>query len=147
MRKVQYTGNKTWFLEINNRINIPLREKEGGGGRRWEFRVALLEARQETTMFKAISGTVVCCRHVTVGSESTATANAINPYPMVINAIVQAWWGTLDGTPMGSPTFLAAPLDWPDCCALCSESNGESLNANLVSPLFQVRIVHGLKVG
>lgn len=36
----------------------------------------------------------------------------------------EAWWGSLEGSPDGEPVVLDAPLDWPDCCALCSNSNG-----------------------
>lgn len=35
----------------------------------------------------------------------------------------EAWWGSLEGSPEGEPVMLDAPLDWPDCCALCSDSN------------------------
>eukprot|EP00903_Cladosiphon_okamuranus_P020866 g19162.t1 len=36
----------------------------------------------------------------------------------------EAWWGSLEGTPSGEPVVLDAPLDWPDCCALCSNNDG-----------------------
>lgn len=36
----------------------------------------------------------------------------------------EAWWGNLEGEPEGDPVVLDAPLDWPDCCALCSDSSG-----------------------
>ncbi|CAN0358931.1 unnamed protein product [Ectocarpus sp. 12 AP-2014] len=32
----------------------------------------------------------------------------------------EAWWGGLEGSPDGEPVVLDAPLDWPDCCALCN---------------------------
>ena len=35
----------------------------------------------------------------------------------------EAWWGSLRGQPQGDPVVLNAPLDWPDCCALCSDTN------------------------
>ncbi|CAN0300691.1 unnamed protein product [Scytosiphon promiscuus] len=37
----------------------------------------------------------------------------------------EAWWGDLEASPVGEPVVLDAPLDWPDCCALCSKSNGD----------------------
>eukprot|EP00752_Nemacystus_decipiens_P003476 g3211.t1 len=36
----------------------------------------------------------------------------------------EAWWGSAEGTPEGDPVVLDAPLDWPDCCALCSSGGG-----------------------
>ncbi|CAN0080345.1 unnamed protein product [Scytosiphon promiscuus] len=38
----------------------------------------------------------------------------------------EAWWGSLEGSPVGEPVVLDAPLDWPDCCALCSNSGGDN---------------------
>ncbi|CAM9770863.1 unnamed protein product, partial [Laminaria digitata] len=35
----------------------------------------------------------------------------------------EAWWGSLSGQPQGDPVVLNAPLDWPDCCALCSDTS------------------------
>ncbi|CAM9531462.1 unnamed protein product, partial [Ectocarpus sp. 12 AP-2014] len=35
----------------------------------------------------------------------------------------EAWWGGLQGAPEGEPVVLGAPLDWPDCCALCSRDS------------------------
>ncbi|CAB1113359.1 unnamed protein product [Ectocarpus sp. CCAP 1310/34] len=40
-----------------------------------------------------------------------------------------AWWGGLGGSPNGEPVVLDAPLDWPDCCALCS-GGGDDDGAN-----------------
>ncbi|CBN78446.1 expressed unknown protein [Ectocarpus siliculosus] len=37
----------------------------------------------------------------------------------------EAWWGGLEGSPDGEPVVLDAPLDWPDCCALCSGSGSD----------------------
>ena len=40
----------------------------------------------------------------------------------------EAWWGSLDGTTVNDePVVLDAPLDWPDCCALCSKSGKNAL--------------------
>ena len=38
----------------------------------------------------------------------------------------EASWGSVDGQPQGDPVVLNAPLDWPDCCALCSDANAIS---------------------
>ncbi|CAM9247604.1 unnamed protein product [Hapterophycus canaliculatus] len=41
----------------------------------------------------------------------------------------EAWWGSLEGSAEGEPVILDAPLDWPDCCALCSNSVGDNTTA------------------
>ena len=35
----------------------------------------------------------------------------------------ESWWGELEGVPLGEETVLEAPLDWPDCCSLCSQNS------------------------
>ncbi|CAN0023178.1 unnamed protein product [Ectocarpus fasciculatus] len=50
----------------------------------------------------------------------------------------EAWWGGLEGSPDGEPVVLDAPLDWPDCCALCSgggndDGNGSGTNSTCVA--------------
>ena len=39
----------------------------------------------------------------------------------------EAWWGSMSGQPQGAPVVLNAPLDWPDCCALCSNADGDDM--------------------
>ncbi|CAN0417089.1 unnamed protein product, partial [Ectocarpus fasciculatus] len=50
----------------------------------------------------------------------------------------EAWWGDLEGSPDGEPVVLDAPLDWPDCCALCSgggndDGDESGTNSNCVA--------------
>ncbi|CAB1108735.1 unnamed protein product [Ectocarpus sp. CCAP 1310/34] len=49
-----------------------------------------------------------------------------------------AWWGGLEGSPDGEPVVLDAPLDWPDCCALCNgggdnDGDGSGTNSTCVA--------------
>lgn len=39
----------------------------------------------------------------------------------------EAWWGSLDGQPRGDPILLNAPMDWPDCCELCSNIDADGV--------------------
>lgn len=42
----------------------------------------------------------------------------------------EAWWGTIAGSSETELLVLDAPLDWPDCCALCNKKSEDGDDAD-----------------